>query len=175
MDCKKAKLVLSEYSLGYLSLDKAEEVRAHVAGCQACRERLRRLEATAALVSQVERVVPPANLWPATERRIRQAAEESRRPRSIWSRLRVAPGRALALAGSLAVAVIMFCVFFPFWPSHNVVVPVADTGAVSFVSGHASLAIGNPLADPSGLIMVAGMASREDAAACEGRSSAASQ
>ena len=170
MDCKRAKSILSEYSLGFLSDAESREVSAHLDQCGACGERLRRLRAAAGLLSDIPKLDPPAGLWAKVERRIREETADAaaRRP-SLWTRIPALPRRALAVAGSLAVAVVMFAVFFPFWPVHTGVIPVADTGAVTYVQGHVSLAIGNPLADTSGLILVAGIASREDAALCEGR------
>lgn len=176
MDCKRAKPILSEYSLGFLSDDESREVSAHLAQCPGCSERLRKVEAAADLFSRVPKAAPPAGMWAKVEQRlIEEAAQAAASKPSLWSRVPAFPRRALALAGSLAVAVIMFAVFFPFWPVPNVVIPVSDTGAVTYVQGHVSLAIGNPLADTSGLILVAGIASREDAALCEGRAPATTQ
>jgi hypothetical protein len=172
MDCKKAKALLAEYSLGFLNPPTlSEQIDAHLDSCPTCAKRLRKIEAAALLVADLPAVEPPVDLWPAIWRSIGPLKQPAK-GRSLFDRVRLVPARALALAGALAVAVIVFAVFFPFWSLKGADVPVAETGAVTYVQGHVSLAIGNPLADSSGLILVAGIASRQDAAICSDRNPA---
>ena len=169
MDCKTAKALLAEYSLGFLGQPaKSAQIHAHLESCPTCADRLRKLKAAALLVADLPPLEPPLDLWPAVQRSIGPLKHPTAR-QSLSSRIRLAPLRAMAFAGALAVAVIILAVFFPFWSPKGGDVPVAETGAVTYVQGHVSLAIGNPLADSSGLILVAGIASRQDAAICSGR------
>jgi ferric-dicitrate binding protein FerR (iron transport regulator) len=78
----RAKGMLSPYIDGRLTPKEKRELEEHLAGCEACREELRALEAAVKLLSRIPRVTPPCSFAIAPERPL---------PRPLaWGGLRVA-------------------------------------------------------------------------------------
>ena len=62
MKCDEVRLLLVSFADGALAADRAEAVRAHVAGCAGCREELAQLAADAELLRRDEKPEVPAYL-----------------------------------------------------------------------------------------------------------------
>jgi predicted anti-sigma-YlaC factor YlaD len=103
MSCAKIQNLLDEYVDGDLAEAPFQDVEAHLASCDGCREEERRLrsfvEAAATLPRQIE---PRRDLWPGIAERIEDAKREPRpaaRVRPWWgSPLGLAAAAALVMA-----------------------------------------------------------------------------
>lgn len=98
---------LGAYALGHLTQDEADEVRAHLAGCSACRYDLDEVAPAAQALSLARRPVPepadaPADLGHRIEDRI---CAEERRSR-LSGTVRTAAVSALATAAAAAAVVV---------------------------------------------------------------------
>ena len=83
MKCDEVRLLLVSFADGALAADRAEAVRAHVAGCAGCREELAQLAADAELLRRDEKPEVPAYLGSRIAAVVR---ERQTRPRP-WSGL----------------------------------------------------------------------------------------
>jgi len=95
--------VSGAYALNAVEPDEAREFERHMSGCQACRDEVRELRATAAAMGAAEAEAPPA----ALKARVLQAA--ARQPQLPPVVTEVAPGkrrRRLAILVAAAAAVV---------------------------------------------------------------------
>lgn len=102
---------LTAYLDGALSLERAEEVRAHLASCLACREEQARLKSTLAVLASLPPAPePPPFFANRLEYRIRAEQEQARV--GWWPRLQDGLAhafprrRVLAVAGGLAAVLV---------------------------------------------------------------------
>jgi anti-sigma factor (TIGR02949 family) len=101
MECREAQEHLAELSRGGLPVGMADAVRAHLDGCDGCREALRIEQQLHALVrAQAPRYAAP----PALHARVRLALQEAERaPADGWRAwIRLHPWATGALVGALA-------------------------------------------------------------------------
>jgi hypothetical protein len=124
MTCDELDARLDEFVDGTLDAAAAQEVRAHLAACSACRESERRLREllvhAAALARSVE---PPRDLWPGIASRIERSS-------GGW---RLAWGMA-ALAAALVIGVAMWTALRPGRGSvHTVEIPAGSSGPATGV------------------------------------------
>lgn len=137
LKCRKARELLSDYSMGAVAFDECALVEAHVRECTDCAAELTALNKTGELLNMTQMESAPdqwnaisANLAP---RGVRQ---------NMWGWL---GNHRFQFAGMAAVAAIVALAFFsaPHPPMHE------DAG--SYLAQHASMSWREPFADKAGL------------------------
>ncbi len=126
MNCKQVRKRLNPYDLGALPAVLAEQVKAHLDGCEDCRrelEQYRRVAAAAgrprtATVDGAQRAASPPvpDLWPAVRARLKP-----RRRAVVWMQNAWEP--ALAMAAAVLIALVML---------HGTVLPGITPANTSF-------------------------------------------
>ncbi len=121
MTCQELDARLDDWLDGQLPAASAVELEAHLAGCEGCRERERRLRLVLAHAAALPRsVTPPHDLWPGIERQI--AARDHWGWLSRWTSPLVLAAAAVAV---LAVAAVLWQGQQPAGV-HTVVIPSAS-------------------------------------------------
>lgn len=143
---------LSAYLDSELAPGEADEIRAHLAGCAACREELSRLQQVKALLGRLPERPVPEELWPAIHRRIGAPATPT--VASLRGALRGMLRRpALALGGAALVAAL---VAVPLVRGHIERLRAGSIGADLFVREHALAASDDPFSDRAYLGLLIG-------------------
>ena len=169
MDCTRVRDLLPDYSVEILDARAQQAVKAHLDGCEACREELRIQDAVVSLVEEYGVRQPPAGLFNGVRNRI-ESGELVRERRPWWGWLTTGPARMSAMG--LAVASLAVELFLPAGPSSHPegsrdwlpVFPGAGstTSALAVsVRQHAMSAADGPLADRVAWEAVAQLASQE--------------
>ncbi len=134
--------LLSAYLDGELLPEEMAEVRAHLAGCESCREELESLRATKQLVGHLAQAALPPDFAAGVWSRIERPAER----RWFWW-----PRPAVALA-AVVLAVILVAV--PLVRGHLDRLKAAEVGPDLFVRSYAPAAAEDPFADRAFIILI---------------------
>ena len=100
MRCSEVCELLSSYMDGMLPAEEMKAVDEHLSFCPDCREELRQLEETVAILRNLGEVEPPADLRGSILNKIQASARKGEQVVSIWDRLK----RWGSLGGLVAVA-----------------------------------------------------------------------
>lgn len=113
MNCSGVQERLSAYHDSELSPEEAAQVAAHLAGCASCAEELASFEQLSGLSQRLTDPPVPARLWEELESKLRRTS----RPATILDRLawNLVPGRLVALAATILVAVGISVVTYNTW------------------------------------------------------------
>ena len=140
---------LADYQVGRLSQEERARVQRHLETCPRCQVEAQALEDTARLLRPMPTVEPPADLW------ARVSAQLTPRPHRVpWVGRR--PTWQPALAGALALLIVLFAVFALPVLHGGAKLPLAPAGDIA-VRAQLSAAWDNPLSDKAalGLAMLA--------------------
>ncbi len=124
---------LSAYLDGELTAEDEQEVREHLARCEACRDELRQLQAVRSLLRRLPEPQAPEDLWGAVRSRTVRAL-----PRRRW------PARAVLAVAAAAVVVLLA---LPAVRTRVDRLRAAGVGVDVFVREHALATAGEPFAD----------------------------
>jgi anti-sigma factor RsiW len=103
MRCRKARIMISEYTDGTLALRKSARLESHLARCADCRAVLADLRVLVREARTLETPSVPPGAWSGIRARLREAAAPAPRDeRALFGRPRLAP--ALAALALMAVA-----------------------------------------------------------------------
>jgi len=134
---------LSAFLDNELTADDAQEVRAHLETCVACREELQRLEHVKRLLGSLPERAPAPQVW--EELRGRLDAQAPRESAGVLEAIRNAYRRpALALA---AAAIVVLLIAVPLVKGRIDRLRAAEVGPDVFVREHALSAVADPFAD----------------------------
>jgi len=108
MNCRQVQDLLADYSVQVLEVRVHEHVEAHLAGCAPCREELRLLDATIALVETHGVRQPPPGLFNAVRNRIEAGDVRQEQP-AWWLRwMNTTPARMSGMAVAAAALALGF-------------------------------------------------------------------
>ena len=88
MRCSEVCELLSSYMDGMLPAEEMKAVDEHLSLCPDCREELRQLEETVAILRNLGEVEPPADLRDSILNKIQASARKGEQVVSIWDRLK---------------------------------------------------------------------------------------
>ncbi len=153
MTCDKSKRQLADYAVGVLRARPAEALERHLAGCDACRQELRALQAVETLLAGAPKFEPPVGLW----RGIAGELTARRDPwwRGAWQTLTATPRRQFATVA--VTAVVVLAVVLSAWllpgrgPAGPYLVEQPEAEGEAYAAYYAATSWGGPLADEAAL------------------------
>jgi hypothetical protein len=173
--CDRVGALLDRYEAGDLSQRLNGEVNDHLRGCVPCRRELEALRRVVILVEQLDRSLPPRDLWNGVLAAVQPRPQGARplevvrpssfggdraRQRGIWG-----------LSGAAAIAAVVGAAFWPHGGSPPdqmaamAMVPTpAHTVSASFLSQADEASLFDPLADRASLGTMVMVASKEQPA-----------
>lgn len=161
MSCNEIRRLLPEHAVGALDVTAARAVREHLAECADCRGELERLRRTGELLTPIEMLTPPRDLWPGIVARL-----EPRRIRLPWWRAHSRPVFALAAAAVLLVVLVGLPMVQAPMPTQTAAdeLPVVAAGdAVGYTEAQLAAAWNQPLADEASLALAMAVLDPHDA------------
>lgn len=152
MSCRQIGRLLPEYSVGALDEAAADRVREHVEDCAACRRELEALTEVGELLTPIEVLTPPRDLWPGIAAQL-----APRRARMSWWRAHSRPALAVATAAAVLLVV---AVGLPVLHGPAMLAPAADElpvvaagEAVGYTEAQLAAAWNQPFADEASLAL----------------------
>jgi len=118
MNCEKVKGLLSEYVDGVLDPKTKALVDEHLSACKDCQDELASLKALVNELGSLEPVAPPADFLDQLHERMEERSPFSRILRTLFVPMRLKI--PLECAGAVAVAILVFSVFFVQQDRYNV-------------------------------------------------------